>query len=255
MPFTLAHPAAALPFRRWCPRYLDFSALVVGCLVPDLATSMTDYLEYFSHTILGSLVFCLPVGLLTLWIFRQVRAPLISTLPNPHRDILLSIRTVPPGSLVQVMVSLLLGSWLHIAWDSFTHDHSWLVRHSVLSSFTVGRMPLNHLLWLLSSLIGVAVPLVMYLALVRRRRTLIKSVSLSEWRAYTFWLGIILLPFAGALPLTFHDKDYSRNTFVSFLAMYYFSCCYLTLATAGFLIKYRRTVKVASSERLTGQVL
>jgi len=256
MPFTLAHPAAALPFRRWCPRYLDFSALVVGCLVPDLATSMTDYLEYFSHTILGSFIFCLPVGLLTLWIFRQVRTPLISTLPNPHRDILLSIRTVAPNSLIQDIVSLLLGSWLHIAWDSFTHGHSWLVRHSVLSSVTVEGLPLNRLVWLLSSVIGVAIPLVMYLSLVRRRNPPTKSVSLSEWRAYAFWLGILLLPFAGALPLTFHDPGYSHNRFVSFLAMYYLSCCYLTLAAAGFLInKYRRTAKAAPSERLTRQGL
>ena len=36
MPFPLAHPAAVLPFRRYCSRWLNFPALVIGSLVPDL---------------------------------------------------------------------------------------------------------------------------------------------------------------------------------------------------------------------------
>ena len=36
MPWTFAHPAAILPLRRFCPAPLDFSALVIGSMVPDL---------------------------------------------------------------------------------------------------------------------------------------------------------------------------------------------------------------------------
>jgi hypothetical protein len=35
MPFTLAHAAAVLPFRPYCPRVLSFPALVVGSVAPD----------------------------------------------------------------------------------------------------------------------------------------------------------------------------------------------------------------------------
>jgi len=240
MPFPLAHPAATLPFRPWCPRYLNFAALVVGSLVPDLAASMSD-LEYFSHTILGSFVFCVPVGLLTLWIFRQVRIPLIAMLPNPHRDVLLSVQSIAPSSLSRTVVSLVFGSWLHIAWDALTHDHSWIVRHSILSSVIVGGVPLNHLVWLCSSVVGVAIPLGMYLALVRKRNKSATSISLaepSEWRLYGFWFGVLMLPFAAAIPLTLHDPGYSGNNFVRYVAMYYMSCCYLTLAVTGFVLRH-----------------
>ena len=36
MPATFAHPSAILPLRRLCPTYLDFSALVIGSLAPDV---------------------------------------------------------------------------------------------------------------------------------------------------------------------------------------------------------------------------
>ncbi len=256
MPIPIAHPAAAVPFRRWCPRYLDFVALVVGTLVPDLATSLTDSLESFAHTILGSFVFCLPLGLLTVWIYRQVRVPLLATLPNPHRDVLFSCGDTAPKSLFQVIASLLLGSWLHIAWDLFTHDHSWLVHHTVLSSVIFGRLPLNQLIWLFSSLIGIAIPLAMYLSLVRKRSTNTQRLFWSEWRAYAFWLGIFLFPLTGALPLTIHDHVHSRVTFVRYLAMYYYSGCYLTVPAAGFLVKYqqRRALKAALAELPAEQV-
>ena len=136
MPFPLAHPAAVLPFRRWCPKHLDFLALVIGSLIPDLASSVDD-LEYFSHTLLGSFVLCLPIGLLTVWIFRQIRDPLIATLPNPHRELALSFLPWRSAPLFQIALSLLLGGWLHDLWDLFTHDHSWLVRRGLLSSVSV----------------------------------------------------------------------------------------------------------------------
>jgi hypothetical protein len=239
MPFPLAHPAATLPLRRWCPRFLDFSALVVGSLVPDLAACIDDW-DYFSHTILGSFVFCLPVGLLTLWIFYQIRAPLVATFPNPHRDALSPLCVAGPNSFIRIVVSLLLGSWLHIIWDLLTHEHSWLVRHSVLSSITFGGLRLNHVIWLFSSIIGVAMLFVTYLSLLRKGNTPTKGFLGSDCRAYAFWIAILSVPFVGAVPLTFHDPTYYHGAFFPFLAMYYFGCCYLTLIVAGLLIKYQQ---------------
>src|SRR5215469_372681 len=239
MPFPLAHPAAALPFRRWCPRYFDFSALVVGSLVPDLAASIDDW-EYFSHTVLGSFIFCLPVGLLTLWILYQVRGPLIATLPNRHRDLVSSFCVAAPNSLIRLTISLLLDSWLHISWDLFTHEHSWLVRHSVLSTATLGGLRLNQVVWLVSSIAGVVILLVRYFSLLRTRNTCTKSHEGSDGRAYALWISILAFPFIGAIPLTLHDSGYYRGAFLPFLTMYYFGCCYITLAVAGLLMKYQQ---------------
>jgi Domain of unknown function (DUF4184) len=56
MPFPLADPSAAVPFRRCRPKSVAFSALVVGCIVADLAASIDDW-EYFPHTMHGWLCF------------------------------------------------------------------------------------------------------------------------------------------------------------------------------------------------------
>jgi hypothetical protein len=240
MPFPLAHPAATLPFRRWCPKYLDFPALIVGSVTPDLATGIDDW-EYFSHTIFGTFVFCLPVGLLTLWIFHRVRTRLVSTFPNPHRDALLPLCAGAPNSLFRVVISLLLGSWLHIAWDLFTHDHSWVVRHIALFSVRLAGVPLNHLLWLLSSLAGSALLFVMYLFLLHKGSSRIWVFSALERRAYALWCGILLLPFAGAVPLALHEArpGSSAGSLLRLLAMYYLGCAYLTVALVGLIAKSR----------------
>jgi Domain of unknown function (DUF4184) len=238
MPIPLAHPAAVLPLRRWCPKYFDFSALVVGSLVPDLAAGIDD-LEYFSHSILGSLLFCLPVGYLTLWILHRVRSSLVATLPNPHRDVLLSFRNSTSHCPIQ-LISLLLGSWLHIAWDMFTHDYSWLVRRTVLSSVMVDGLPLNHIVWFVSSILGSAIMLVMYVALIRKRERPTTIIKRSESWSYTLWIAMLLLPLAVALAVSLYDPDYSSGTFVRYLAMRYYLFCYITLSLAGFVIKYLR---------------
>ena len=90
MPFPLAHPAAVLPLRRCCPRYLSFPALVIGSLCPD-----SGYLFHagnFSHRFLaGSFGFCLPVGLVLVLVFYGVRRPVIGILPASYRRLLLPL--------------------------------------------------------------------------------------------------------------------------------------------------------------------
>jgi len=235
MPFTLAHPVAILPLRRWCPKYLDLPGLIVGSITPDLATSIDDW-EYFSHTIPGTLVFCLPIGLLTLWIFHRVRTPLVSTFPNPHRDALLPLCTSTPNSLFRVTTSLLLGSWLHITWDLFTHDHSWLTQHVPFFSVRLAGVPLNHLLWLLSSLAGSAILFAIYFSSLLNGNSGTWVFSPLDRRAYALWCGVLLLPFAGAVPLALHEA-HAASSFIRYLAMYYLGCAYLTLALTGFILK------------------
>jgi hypothetical protein len=232
---------ATLLFSRWCPRYLDFSALFVGSITPDLATSIDDW-EYFSHTVLGTLVFCLPVGLVTLWIFHQVRAPLVATFPNPHRDALLPLCTGTSTSLFHVIISLLVGSWFHIIWDLFTHDYSWLVQHVALFTFRVAGVPLNHVLWLLSSLGGGVLLLVVYLSLLQKGNArIVELPRSSEGRAYAVWSGILLFPLSLAVPLALHEAKPFNNggSLIRYLAMYYLGCAYLTLALTGFFLKSR----------------
>jgi len=126
MPFTLAHPAAAIPLRRPLGRAGVLPALVIGSMIPDFA-----YFRPFltvgsrSHTLAGLLMFCLPVGAVVFVLFRFVLArPLLALLPEGVRTRVGWGRVGPAA----VLVSLMAGAVTHILWDSFTHDGSPMVR-------------------------------------------------------------------------------------------------------------------------------
>ena len=132
MPFTLAHPAAAVPFTKY---RLPLSALVVGSMAPDfpyfiyLSTS-----HQYGHTLLGIFLFCVPVGLVVLGLFHGfLKRPLLSLLPTIHQARLVSVAKAfgfwPARQLLLVVIALLLGASTHVAWDSFTHADGWSVQH------------------------------------------------------------------------------------------------------------------------------
>lgn len=162
MPFTLAHPAAILPFRRFCPRFFNFPALVAGSVSPDASYCFGSLnLEDFSHTLAGSVEFCLPAGLVILGFFYGLRQPVVEHLPERHRKMFEPFCLRPMGSSVVVVVSLLLGIWIHLLLDSFTHKQGWLVEKlPVLQTviFSVGshEFKIFNLLWYLCSFAGIA---------------------------------------------------------------------------------------------------
>jgi len=131
MPFPLAHPAAVLPLRRYCPRYLSFPALIIGSLSPDVGYFSGRFrLGEFSHRLLpGSFGFCLPVGLLLVLVFYIVRWPVVGILPSNYRRAFLPLCQRPAGSPFLIIISLLIGTWTHLFLDSITHPDGWLVEH------------------------------------------------------------------------------------------------------------------------------
>jgi hypothetical protein len=72
MPFTLSHTLAIYPFRKFCGKYLSFSGLFMGSMVPDFEFffRVTLY-AVWSHTFWGVFLFDLPLALLLLLIFHQ----------------------------------------------------------------------------------------------------------------------------------------------------------------------------------------
>jgi hypothetical protein len=128
MPFPLAHPAAVLPLRRYCPRYFSFPALVIGSLSPDVGYFFNA--GNFSHRFLaGSFAFSLPVGLVLVLVFYCGRLPVVGILPASYRRVLLPLCQQPAGNPFLIAISLLIGAWTHLLLDSITHPDGWLVKY------------------------------------------------------------------------------------------------------------------------------
>lgn len=139
MPVTIAHPAAVLPLKRWCPRIFNFAALVAGSMAPDLAYVFHYFqLSASAHSFTLNFLINLPAGLFLLIVYFLSRNLIATQLPSPHREYWqdqtqnfgfsgFSKTSLTPSVILILLVSLLLGSATHVVWDSFTHQHGVVV--------------------------------------------------------------------------------------------------------------------------------
>jgi hypothetical protein len=131
---------------------MPLSALVVGSMAPDfvsflpplvVGTGAREALPFlpvlvardFTHSWLGVCLFCIPAGLVMLWLFHAcLKLPLLSLLPAAHRDRLApagaSFHFGPPRRFCVIVTALALGAVTHVAWDLPTHDGEWAGRHA-----------------------------------------------------------------------------------------------------------------------------
>ena len=139
MPFTFfAHQAPVLPLKLARPAWFSGTALAIGSMAPDLEYFLYGAPErVYGHTLGGQFLFCLPLTLLLVWIVRRVIArPLGSHLPDcgPFhlRDYRL-LAGIPGGSYwLKAAAGALIGSFSHLALDSFTHGDGWSVQRLAL---------------------------------------------------------------------------------------------------------------------------
>ena len=212
MPWTFAHPAAVLPLRRYCPRHLSFPALVVGSLTPDLGYYVpgAEFATH-AHSFSGSVLICLPLGLMVLAVLCLLRKPLCYVLPQPHRAALMPLSEVPVtltlSRLIKVAVSLVLGACTHIIWDAFTHKRDLIGLHiEALQAplFNVGAtgVPVYYLTQWLSTLAGTAILLIAYRRWLRRASTSLRHVATHEdrWRR-ALLIAIAAIALVIAVPL------------------------------------------------------
>jgi membrane-bound metal-dependent hydrolase YbcI (DUF457 family) len=213
MPWTFAHPAAVLPLRRFCPRYLNFPTLLIGSMMPDFWYYVPGVdLSKLAHSAQGTLLACLPAGLLVLCVLRWLRKPLCFLLPQPHRAALMPLAQTPivlrPALFARVAASLVLGASTHILWDAFTHQN-----YSVVAYFTVLQatafqlggtdVPVSYLLHLLSTVAGVAMLMVAYRNWLRgsdKPACNATAVREDRWRR-AVWFSIAVIAFVVAATL------------------------------------------------------
>jgi hypothetical protein len=129
MPFTIAHSVTAKPIHSLSRGRLPLPGLAVGAMAPDF-----EYLVHLSatrtigHTIPGLFVLCLPSALVALYLWYRLVGPVLATLLRPGTGGLTNGWAAdaapfgPPARFAWLCVSIVIGSFSHIAWDAFTHE-------------------------------------------------------------------------------------------------------------------------------------
>lgn len=169
MPFTFAHPAILLPFRN----KLSVTGLIIGCMSPDFEYFIRlKIYSNFSHTFWGIFFFCLPVSLVLSILFHQIiRKPLIENAPNyvysrvaVYHDF--SWMNYLNNNKIKIILSILIGAFSHILWDSFTHDDGFFVNQLdfLKSNLTIHQkeIPVLKVLQHLSTIIGLSYMLILF---------------------------------------------------------------------------------------------
>ncbi len=132
MPFTLAHPIAAIPLLKPLRGFGVLSALVIGSLMSDVPLFLPVYLRRnVSHSLGGVFWFCLPLGLVTYVLYdRVLERPLSALMPEPMQRRLAFVQRTPRPAAWSpaVLVSLIVGAMTHNTWDSFTHGGAAVAR-------------------------------------------------------------------------------------------------------------------------------
>ncbi len=137
MPFTLSHPVAAIPLKKYLGDYGGLSALFIGAMVPDFVYMLPPEFVYYyrltSHSLMGLFKVCLPMGILFFYLYHLFMAPVIvATFPAPLRRRLpphLCQGQCPPmNNAHAIIISILIGAATHIIWDAFTH-HDGIPEH------------------------------------------------------------------------------------------------------------------------------
>jgi len=164
MPFTLAHPAAILPLRGL--RYLRTVPLIIGAMTPDLpyyVPARFGLIRPETHSLTGSFTTCLVLGYAALGCVYLLRRPLTALLSARARWLYLAALAPFSGRPLEwalAAVSIILGVWTHLLWDSFTHNDGWIVRRVAFLSAPVSfgwySGTVCHVLQYLSSGVGLA---------------------------------------------------------------------------------------------------
>jgi hypothetical protein len=117
-----------LPFARPLARWRVLAAAVIGSMVPDFGLFFPwrpERLE--THSALGLVTFCLPVGLASYWLFQLlIKTPVLEALPDgAYARSRPFAAPAAIGSLRQWLLAacgILAGAVSHLVWDGFTHE-------------------------------------------------------------------------------------------------------------------------------------
>lgn len=169
MPFTIAHPAAVLPFGK--SKYLSVTALIAGSVVPDFEFFLQlREVENIGHHSMGIVLFDLPVAMVFCFLFHGlVKNTLMANLPPYLRNRFMQYTDVnwtrfAKENKWKLLFSVILGVLTHILWDGFTHHDGLFVEMMPLLQTTIQiltfSIPVYFLLQVIFSIGGMFIMIV-----------------------------------------------------------------------------------------------
>lgn len=195
MPFTFSHPALLFPFKYLPRSWVSITGLVTGSIAPDFEYIINGT-RTFSHTLKGAVWLDLPVAIIIALIFHNfVREKLVAHLPKFLYKRFAGLKNIRWNLYFKkhspiVIVSVLFGIGTHLLWDSFTHGTGYFVIRLPVLQQNVAvegiRMPMQALVWFLSSIAGAIVIIIFVYFLPKKYSTSKKSIA---W----FWIKFILI--------------------------------------------------------------
>lgn len=237
MPFPLAHPAAVLPLRRFCPQRLSLAALMIGSLAPDAAYGLPGLqLDRFAHGWLGGAAFGLLASGVMLALFAFLRGSLTAALPNPHREALWPLCQQRLGRPGQLLLSLLLGVWTHVLWDALTREHHWMTGPGPESRAGAAYLPGTDILiarlpWYASTVVGMLALVLAYGLWLKKTRGSARFWPARETGRCVGWLLLLLAPGVAILPFTLRYAEGWPHAYAVRHFFYVWSGAYLVALT------------------------
>ena len=199
MPFTFSHPAIILPLTYLPKKWFSLTGLIIGSLTPDFEYFIRMKIKSdYSHTIEGLFWFDLPLGILLGFIFHNiVRNTLLDNLPKIIKSRFTQLMEFDWNAYFKknwfvVIVSILIGAFSHLFWDSFTHNHGYFVENIPTLRKTINilgmEIPILKILQHSSTLIG---GFIILLSIYKLPKVEVKTNTIN----LTYWKILIGLTF------------------------------------------------------------
>jgi hypothetical protein len=187
MPFTLAHPAAILPFLRLSRANGWRSGLFWGSISPDLIAVPLVAARALSHSLPGLVLVDIPLALFLAYLWNAFGRDRLRRLPGT------TLPVPGPFSWRAAASGASIGGATHLFWDLFTHDHA---PEFIPCSFCTvkildtpaGPFTVDQLSWYANSALGVAIVLV-WLLLAARRSPGWPKIFLAP-----VWMRLVVVP-------------------------------------------------------------
>jgi hypothetical protein len=136
MPFTFSHPAIILPLCKFNSKRFSATALFIGSMAPDFEyfIHMRMY-QVHGHSFAGLFYYDLPLTLLLTFIFHLfVRNGLLMHSPKIIREkfaeyLVFDWTAHFRKHWFMIIYSALIGVFLHVFWDAFTHTNGFFVNY------------------------------------------------------------------------------------------------------------------------------